>query len=141
MIKVDKSQFPIVYIEVDGLTTVDAMQEYNTAMDGLLDYAETQSGKFGMIYISDMNDEEYKNHKRDKDAQKLSNAWLKQNKARISEQCFAIAMVVQATGMMKMMRPIAKRSMKRMMGAPGDMFFTLDEAETWMKSISLKAKN
>ncbi|MEO1288271.1 MAG: hypothetical protein AAFV93_10920 [Chloroflexota bacterium] len=76
MIKVDKSQFPIVYIEVDGLTTVDAMQEYNTAMDDLLDYAETQSGKFGMIYISDMNDEEYKNHKRDKDAQKLSNAWL-----------------------------------------------------------------
>ncbi|MEO1163605.1 MAG: hypothetical protein AAFV98_07480 [Chloroflexota bacterium] len=141
MIKVDQSKYPIVYIEVDGLATLEAMQEYNDEMDTLLAYAETQPGKFRMIYINDMDDEAYKQHKREKAAQKLSNDWLKQNKARIGECCVAIAMVTQVTGMMKMMRPIARRSMKRMMGAPGDIFFTLDEAEAWMNRLVIQASS
>ena len=128
MIKIDQTQWPIVYIEVDGLATVTAMEEYNTEMEKLLDFAEQQPKKFGIIYISEMSDEEYKQHKREREAQRLSNAWLKQNKPRIGATCVGIAMVTKATGMMKIMRPIAKRSMKRMMGAPGDVFFELSAA-------------
>ena len=72
--------------------------------------------------------------KREKEAQRLSNQWLKANKPRIGERCVGIAMVLPNAGtFMKLMRPVAKRSMKRMMGAPGDMFFEKSKAETWMK--------
>ena len=141
MIKLDRSNWPIIYVEVDGLTTLSAVEEYNSVMDEFLAFAEDQPEQFGIIYISDMSDDDYKNHKREKAAQKLSNTWLKQNKPRIAENCFGIAMVTQATGMMKMMRPIAKRSMKRMMGAPGDVFFELGEAEQWMQSVLAEGKH
>lgn len=133
MVKVDRSNWPTVFIEVDGLTTLAAMEEYNAEMEELLDFAEQQPSKFGIVYLSDMSDSEFKSHKRDKEAQKLSKAWLKENKGRFEAQCVGIAMVTQATGMMKVMRPMAKRAMKRMMGAPGDMFFTREEAEAWMQ--------
>ena len=42
MVSIDRSEWPIVYIEVDGITTVDAMEEYNQEMGALLDYAEQQ---------------------------------------------------------------------------------------------------
>ncbi|MEM8532589.1 MAG: hypothetical protein AAGF95_17225 [Chloroflexota bacterium] len=132
MVRVDMSTWPIVLIEVDGLATLAAMEEYNTAMEKLLDYAEQQPEPFGMIYLSQMTDADHEQHKREKAAQKLSNNWLKDNKARIAQQCVGIAMVTSATGMMKMMKPIAKLSMKRLMGAPGDVFFTQTEAESWM---------
>jgi hypothetical protein len=133
MIKLDKSQWPIVQMETDGLTTVEAMREYNTAMDELLAYAERQPGQFGLIFISEMSDEEYKTHKRDKDAQKLSNDWLKANKGRIGKQCVAIAMVTKASGIMKVAKPIARMTLKRTMGAQGDIFFTLEEAQVWLR--------
>lgn len=132
MINIDISQWPIVQIEVDGLATVPAMSEYNAAMDALLARAEAEPAQFGLIFISDMSDAEYKVHKREKAAQKLSNDWLKANRGRMSERCVGIAMVIQAKGIMKMMKPIAKMTMKRMMGAPGDLFFTLEEAAQWM---------
>ncbi|MEO1643829.1 MAG: hypothetical protein AAFR67_01485 [Chloroflexota bacterium] len=132
MIKIDKSQWPIVQIETDGLATVEAMAEYNATMDDLLAQAEGQDGQFGLIFISDMSDEEYKAHKREKAAQKLSNDWLRANRARMTKQCVAIAMVTKATGIMRMFKPIARMTMKRMMGAPGDLFFTIEEATTWM---------
>ncbi len=77
-----------------------------------------------------MSDEQYKAHKREKAAQKLSNDWLKANKGRIGEQCVAIAMVAHATGIMKMFKPIARMTLKRTMGTWGDTLFTLDEAIT-----------
>ena len=132
MINIDKSKWPIVYIETDGLATLESMEEYNTLMEELLDFAEEQPDKFGMIHLNDMSDEDYKSHKREKAAQKLSNDWLKVNKPRITENCFGIAMVTKAT-VMKMMSPIARRSMKRMMGAPGDVFFEVIDAEAWME--------
>ena len=132
MVRVDMSAWPIVLIEVDGLTTAAAMEEYNTAMETLLDHAEQQPTRFGLIYLSQMTDDDHQNQKREKAAQKLSNDWLKVNKARIGQHCVGIAMVTAATGMMKVMKPIAKMSMKRLMGAPGDVFFTRAEAEAWM---------
>ncbi|MEM7346367.1 MAG: hypothetical protein AAF485_19175 [Chloroflexota bacterium] len=133
MVKIDRSNWPIVFIEVDGLTTLAAMEEYNTEMESLLDFAEQQPEKFGIVYLAHMSDDEFKSHKREKAAQKLSKVWLKANKPRIAARCVGIAMVTQATGMMKVMRPIAKRTVKYMMGAPGDMFFTREEAEVWMQ--------
>ena len=134
MVKMDRSKWPIVYVEMDAIATLEAMQEYNTEMDALLDYAETQPGKFGMIYLNDMSGEEAKAMKRTKEAKQLSNKWLKVNRPRIGEQCAGIAMVMPKGGFwMKMMRPIAKRSMPKMMGAPGDMFFNIEDAEAWMK--------
>lgn len=132
MVKIDRSQWPIVYIEVDALTTLGDMEEYNAEMDELLDYAEQQPEKYGIVYLYQGTEEGHKSFKREKDAQKLSNQWLKANKSRIGERCVAIAMVTQAKGLMKMMWPIARMSMKRMMGAPGDMFFTKEEADQWM---------
>ncbi|MEM7030575.1 MAG: hypothetical protein AAF629_13490 [Chloroflexota bacterium] len=133
MVKVNRSNWPIVYLEVDGITTLAAMEEYVAEMEIILEFAEQQSDKFGMVYITDMSDDEFKSRKREKEAHKLSKAWLKENKPRLEASCVGIAMVTQATGMMKIMRPVAKRTMKRMMGAPGDMFFTKEEAETWMQ--------
>ena len=135
MVKIDRTEWPIVYIDVDGLITVAAMEEYNREMDAFLDYAETVPEKYGIIYVYELTDEEQKSQKREKEAQKLGNAWLKVNKARIGERCIGIAMVTPNAGtLLKMMRPIAKRSMKRMMGAPGDMFFERKEAEAWMRT-------
>ena len=48
MVRVDMSAWPIVLIEVDGLTTVAAMEEYNTAMETLLDHAEQAIGEAAM---------------------------------------------------------------------------------------------
>lgn len=133
MVNIDKTDWPIVYIEVDGITTLPAMEEYNREMEMLLDFADERQEKYGIIYVTELNDEQTK-VKREKEAQRLSNKWLKANKPRIGEHCIGIAMVMPNAGtVMKLMRPVAKRSMKRMMGAPGDMFFAKDEAEAWMR--------
>ncbi|MEM7803004.1 MAG: hypothetical protein AAF633_27690 [Chloroflexota bacterium] len=134
MIKIDRSEWPLVYIEVDAVSTLAAMEEYNQEMEKLLDYAEEQPEKFGMIYISELTDAETKSQKREKEAKQLANKWLKANRPRIGENCVGIAMVMpNANLVMKMMRPIAKRSMKKMMGAPGDMFFNQEDAVIWMQ--------
>lgn len=132
MVKVNMSRWPLVLIETDGLTTVDAMTEYNLTMDWLLEHAEQQSERFGLIFVSDMDDEQYKSQKREKAAQKLSNTWLKANRERITQQCVAIAMVTKANALMKIMKPIAGTVVRRTMGAPGDVFSTVPEAEAWM---------
>lgn len=133
MVKVDTSEWPVVLMAVDGLTTLAAMQEYIDEMEKLLAHSQQQDQQFGLIYLSDMNDEDFRSHRREKEAQKLSKTWLKANKGYIGEQCLGIAMVTQASGMMKIMKPIAKRTMKHTMGAPGDIFFTLEEAQNWMQ--------
>ncbi|MEM8857273.1 MAG: hypothetical protein AAGD96_03075 [Chloroflexota bacterium] len=134
MVKIDREKWPMVYIEVDAIATLAAMEEYNAEMDALLDFAQTQPEKFGMIYINDMSGDEAKASKREPAAKKLSNQWLKENRPRIGETCAGIAMVMPNGGFfMKMMRPIARRSMPKMMGAQGDMFFNLEDAEAWMK--------
>ncbi|MEM7331123.1 MAG: hypothetical protein AAF490_03455 [Chloroflexota bacterium] len=133
MIKINKSEWPVVHIEVDGILTLPDMEEYTREMDSLLDFADGKREKYGIIYMTELGDDQA-NMKREKEAKRLSTQWLKANRERIGEHCVGIAMVMPNAGkMVKMMRPIAKRSMKRMMGAPGDMFFEQELAETWIK--------
>ncbi|MBX3015572.1 MAG: hypothetical protein KF832_28885 [Caldilineaceae bacterium] len=132
MIQVDTTQWPIVYMQVDGLATVADVQEYNTAMETLLSHSRRHQERFGLVMLSDMSDEEYNSFKREKEAQRLSNAWLKANKSAIGEQCVGIAMVTKASGIMKLMKPVAKFTLKRSMGAPGDIFFTREDATGWI---------
>ncbi|MEM7125972.1 MAG: hypothetical protein AAF702_06580 [Chloroflexota bacterium] len=132
MVEIDITQWPTVYVEMNEIKTLPEMQEYVEKMNELLDYAEQQADKYGVIYLYQGAEQDPKSFKREKEAQKLNNQWLKENKARVGEHCVAIAMVTPFKGMMKLMRPIARMSMKRMMGAPGDMFFNKEEAEKWM---------
>ena len=141
MVKVDTTQWPVVYMAVDGLATVPEMQEYIRAMETLLSHSQHASERFGLVFLSDMSDDEYNSFKREKAAQKLSNEWLKANKALIGEQCIAIAMVTKAGAMMKLMKPVAKFTLKRTMGAPGDIFFTREEAAAWMAKQRASAKS
>ena len=62
----------------------------------------------------------------------MSNEWLKANRLRMGKLCTGIAMVTKASGIMKVMKPIAKLTLKRTMGAPGDIFFSREAAEAWM---------
>lgn len=128
MVKVDYAQWPVVYMEVDGLGTVADMQEFIDEMDALL----ARNEKFGLIMHTQITDSEYKDFRREKEAQKMSNTWLKENRSRIGAQCIAIASVLKASGLMKVMKPIAKISMKRQMGTNGDIFFTQEEAAVWL---------
>lgn len=120
----------LIRMEVDALATLESMQAYLDAMESILLEHET----FGLMFLSDMENDEIKTQKRTKEASKLSNAWLKENRERIGKQCIGIAMVVKPTMMMRAMKPMASKTMKKMMGAQGDMFFERDQAETWMKS-------
>lgn len=132
MVKVKMAHWPIVTMELDGLITLVDMEEFVTETEKLLAFAEKQPEKFGLIYIAQVSDEDHKKQRREKEAQKLSKQWFKANKGRIGEQCVGIAMVAKASGLMKMMKPIAKVTTKRMMGAPGDVFATKEEAEAWL---------
>jgi hypothetical protein len=127
MVEVDTTQWPTVYMKVDALLTTTAVTEYINEMEHLLAREEP----FGLIYLSEMTDEEAR-QRREKEAQKLSNGWLKANRERMGRYCIGIAMVTNATRMMRLYKPIARRTFKRTMGVAGDLFFTQSEAAAWM---------
>lgn len=134
MVKVDSSQWPIVFMTLDGLVTVEAYQEYIDEFEALLDHSQAQDEPFGLIYLSTLTDTDHETEQRTPDANQLSGRWLKTAKARISAHCVGIVMVTQAEAMMQKMRPVIRRSLEQGMGAPGDIFLTKPEAVAWIQA-------
>lgn len=120
----------LIYMEVDALSTAPAMREYLDAMERIL----SEYPQFGLMLLNDMDDADIKAQKRTKEANKLSRQWLKANRERIGEQCIGIAMVVKPTAMMRAMKPMAAKTMKKIMGAQGDLFFERAKAEDWLQT-------
>lgn len=132
MVEVDSSQWPIVFMTLDGLITVEAFQEYVDEFEALLDQSERQNERFGLIYLSTQTDADYETEQRSREANALSSKWLKTAKTRISAHCVGIAMVTRAEKMMKKMKPVIRQSLEQGMGAPGDIFLTKPEAVDWI---------
>lgn len=132
MVEVDSSLWPIVFMMLDGLITVEAFQEYIDELEELLGRSEQQHECFGLIYLSTQTDADYETEQRSQEANALSSSWLKTTKARISAHCVGIAMVTQAEEMMKKMKPVIRQSLEQGMGAPGDIFLTKSEAVDWI---------
>lgn len=132
MITVSTADWPLVTMEVDNLSTLAHMEDFVAQLENLLTLAEEQSGKFGLIYIAHISYEGYKYHSQDKATKKLSKQYFKANKERIAQQCVAIAAVTKSSILMKLLKPMARVTVKRTWGAPCDIFFTTEEAEAWL---------
>ena len=134
MVKLDRNEWPIVRVDVDGLVTLPDMEGYIAEMEKLLSEAEKKGEPYGIVYNTQITDEEFKAKKREKEAHKRSSKWLKENKPRFAAHCVGVAMVVKASGLMKFMKPIAGVGIKKMMGVPGAVFFSIGEGREWMEN-------
>ncbi|MEM0940872.1 MAG: hypothetical protein AAGI25_13935 [Bacteroidota bacterium] len=134
MVRIRLAEWPMVRIDVDGLITLPEIEEYIAAMEKFLEETERREEPYGMIYNTQMTDKEFKSTKREKDAHKRSVQWTREAKPRICAYCIGIATIAQGSAMMKFMKPIIKMGMKKMMGAPGEAFFSVDEGKKWLQS-------
>ncbi|MEM0941494.1 MAG: hypothetical protein AAF600_18060 [Bacteroidota bacterium] len=45
-----------------------------------------------------------------------------------------LLLVTQGSGLMKFMKPIIKMGMKKMMGATGEAFFSVEKGKKWLQN-------
>lgn len=127
MLTINDKTWPIVYVNFDGVRTLEDVQEYLQNFENWLSREE----KFSLI-INQTNAELA--HSNDsKEAHTIEIQWVNENKPRIAQYCSNVAMVIDSSEMLAKMQPMAPKVIKQMFGCLGQAFGSIQEAEDWIK--------
>lgn len=126
MIKFNEEKFPVVYVYIDGVNTIQDLQTYLNRFDNWLSRQEY----FGIIL--QQNFPQQAQEKPSKEVKKLEIEWSKKNKHRISKYCLGMAIVIDSKEIFEKWQPIASQSILNMFGCPGQVFAAIPPAEEWI---------
>ncbi len=126
MITFNEEKFPVVYVYIDGVNTIQDLQAYLNRFDNWLSRQEC----FGIILQQKFPQQAQ--DKPSKEVKKLEIEWSKQNKHRISKYCFGMAIVIDSKEFFEKWQPIASQSILNMFGCPGQVFAAIPPAEEWI---------
>lgn len=124
MYRFDESGWPVVEIEASGTTTVADVEEYFARWESWLSRREPLG-----VVLRYRGEEQ---GKPDKEARRLSNRWHKENRELTGRYCAGVAAVVESSKLVAVYKPIASTVMRKMMGCPGGVFSTYEEAVRWI---------
>lgn len=132
MLTLDDSRWPIVTAHFQGSDTLPEMQQFLEHFESWLKRREP----FALIIRRDQSEAAEAKGKLSDEAKrirKISMDWNKTHKSDCSQYCVGIAMVPDSTKMLAIMRPVATKVIQSMYGCPGNVFASVEEAETWTK--------
>ncbi|GEM_PF-4754774 len=127
MLTINDKTWPIVYVNFDGVRTLEDVQEYLQNFENWLSREE----QFSLI-INQTN-AELADSNSSKEVKKIEMQWINENKPRIAKYCSHIAMVVDWDEMLNKMQPMAPKVVEQMFGCSGQAFGSIQEAEDWIE--------
>jgi hypothetical protein len=134
MIIINESNYPIVSIRFENASTLEDTEKYLSYFDKWLSLNQ----KFGLILdqsTAQQQEDQVKSNSVEIEAiHRLTVEWAKQNKDRITQFCFGMALVYDGDDLEKR-KKAAPKTIAGIFGCLGQVFASQVEAEQWLLSL------